>query len=251
APDRRSRMCSVEPIARGGIQTGARRVRVHRGAERRNRIPRCRWQARAAARARGRSRLTRGGGALLAGGAGALLAAKQATVRIPIVAVDLESDPVALGFVRNLAQPGGNITGVFLDLPELSGKQLQFLKEVIRPLSRVAIFGDPMLNAPQFQATEAAARAVAIRPQRLEVRRAQEIDTALEAASRGQANAVILLSSPLVFYHRAELGVLAVKRRLPAVSMFVEFAEAGGLMAYGPSLREAFRRAGGFTSRIL
>jgi putative ABC transport system substrate-binding protein len=103
---------------------------------------------------------------LFARGAGALSAAKQATSRIPIVAVDLESDPVALGFVRNLAQPGGNITGVFLDLPELSGKQLQFLKEVIRPISRVAIFGDPMLNAPQFQATEAAARALAIRPQR-------------------------------------------------------------------------------------
>ena len=188
---------------------------------------------------------------LFARGAGALSAVKQATSRIPIVAVDLESDPVAMGFVRNLAQPGGNITGVFLDLPELSGKQLQFLKDFVRPLSRVAILGDPMLNAPQFQATEAAARALAMRPQRLEVRESKEIDTALEAANRGQANAVILLSSPLVFYHRAELGALAAKRRLPSVSMFVEFAEAGGLMAYGPSLREAFRRAGGFTSRIL
>ena len=75
-------------------------------------------------------------------------AVKQATSRIPTVAVDLESDPVAMGFVRNLAQPGGNITGVFLDLPELSGKQLQFLKDVVRPLSRVAILGDPMLNCP-------------------------------------------------------------------------------------------------------
>jgi putative ABC transport system substrate-binding protein len=188
---------------------------------------------------------------LFARGAGALSAVKQATSRIPTVAVDLESDPVAMGFVRNLAQPGGNITGVFLDLPELSGKQLQFLKDVVRPLSRVAILGDPMLNAPQFQATEAAARALAMRPQRLEVRESKEIDTALEAANRGQANAVILLSSPLVFYHRAELGALAAKRRLPSVSMFVEFAEAGGLMSYGPSLREAFRRAGGFVARIL
>ena len=188
---------------------------------------------------------------ILARGAGALAAAKQATSRIPTVAVDLESDPVAMGFVRNLAQPGGNITGVFLDLPELSGKQLQFLKEVIRPISRVAIFGDPVLNAPQFQVTEAAARALAIQPQRLEVRGSKDIETALEAASRGQANAVILLSSPLVFHHRTELGARSAKRRLPAVSMFVEFAEAGGLMAYGPSLREAFRRAGGFVTRIL
>ena len=188
---------------------------------------------------------------ILAQGAGALSTAKQATSRIPIVAVDLESDPVAMGFVRTLAQPGGNITGVFLDLPELSGKQLQLLKEIIRPISRVAILGDPVLNAPQFQATEVAARALAIQPQLLNVQASKDIDTALEAASRGRANAVLLLSSPLVFYHRAELGALTAKRRLPAVSMFVEFAEAGGLMAYGPSLREAFRRAGAYAGRIL
>jgi putative ABC transport system substrate-binding protein len=188
---------------------------------------------------------------ILARGGGALSAAKQATGRIPTVAVDLESDPVAMGFVRSLAQPGGNITGVFLDLPELSGKQLQLLKEIIRPLSRVAILGDPVLNAPQFEATEVAARALAIQPQRLEVRASKDMDAALETASRGRANAVLLLSSPLMVYYRAEVAALAARRRLPTVSVFIEFAEAGSLMAYGPSLREAFRRAGGFTSRIL
>src|SRR5262249_21345773 len=162
-------------------------------------------------------------------------AAKQATKRLPIVAIDLESDPVAAGFVRKLAQPGGNITGVFLDLPELSGKQLELVKEVIRPLSRVAVLGDPVLNAPQVQATEAAARALAIEAQLFELRVSKDVDAALEGASKRQANAVLLLSSPLVFHHRAEIGDLAVKRRLPAVSMFMEFAEAGGLMAYGPS----------------
>jgi putative ABC transport system substrate-binding protein len=96
---------------------------------------------------------------ILVRGGGALSAAKQATSRIPIVAVDLESDPAAMGFVRNLARPGGNIPGVFLDLPELSGKQLQLLKEIIRPLSRVAVLGDSVLNAPRFDATEVAARA--------------------------------------------------------------------------------------------
>jgi putative ABC transport system substrate-binding protein len=120
---------------------------------------------------------------IFARGAGALSAAKQATSRIPIVAVDLESDPVAMGFVRNLAQPGGNVTGVFLDLPGLSGKQLQLLKEVIRPISRVAILGDPALNAPQFQASEIAARALALQPQIPEVRASKDPDTALEAAS--------------------------------------------------------------------
>jgi putative ABC transport system substrate-binding protein len=188
---------------------------------------------------------------IVARGAGAVSASKQATSRLPIVALDLESDPVAMGFVRNLAQPGGNITGVFLDVPELSGKQLQLLKEVIRPISRVAILGDPVLNAPQFQATEVAARALAIQPQLLDVHASKDFDTALEAASRGRAGAVLLLSSPLVFFHRTGIGALAVKRRLPAFSMFGEFAEAGGLMAYGPSLREAFRRCGGYVSRIL
>jgi putative ABC transport system substrate-binding protein len=188
---------------------------------------------------------------IFARGAGALAAAKQATSRIPIVTVDLESDPLAMGFVRSLAQPGSNITGVFLDLPELSGKQLQLLKEIIRSISRVAILGDQVLNRPQFQATEVAARSLAMQPQPLDVRASKDIDTALEAASRGRAGAVLLLSSPLVFRHRAEIGVLAIKKRLPAVSMFVEFAEAGGLMAYGPSLREAFRRAGGYAGRIL
>jgi len=188
---------------------------------------------------------------IFARGAGAVSAAKQATKRLPIVAIDLESDPVAAGFVRKLAQPGGNITGVFLDLPELSGKQLELVKEVIRPLSRVAVLGDPVLNAPQFQATEAAARALAIQAQLFELRVSKDVDAALEGASKRQANAVLLLSSPLVFHHRAEIGDLAVKRRLPAVSMFMEFAEAGGLMAYGPSLREAFRRCGAYVSRIL
>ncbi len=188
---------------------------------------------------------------IFARGAGALSAAKQATSRIPTVAVDLESDPVAMGFVRKLAQPGGNITGVFLDLPELSGKQLQLLKEIIRPISRVAILGDPVLNAPQFQAAEIAARALAIQPQLLEVQASKDVGRALEVASRRRASAVLLLSSPLVFAHRTEISALAVERRLPAVSMFVEFAEAGGLMAYGPSLREMFRRCGAYVGRIL
>jgi ABC-type uncharacterized transport system substrate-binding protein len=188
---------------------------------------------------------------VLARGAGAVSATKQATRRIPIVAVDLESDPVGMGFVRTLAQPGGNITGIFLDLPELSGKQMQLLKEVVPRVSRVAILGDPVLNAPQFPATEAAARMLAIQPQLLEVRVSADFPRALDAATRGRANAVLLLSSPLVFYHRAEVAGLAVKRGLPAVSMFVEFAEAGGFMAYGPNLVEAFRRAGVYAGRIL
>ncbi len=188
---------------------------------------------------------------LFARGPGALTAARNATASIPIVAVDLESDPVAMGFAHNLARPGGNITGVFLDVPELSGKQLQLLRELVPTLSRVAVLGDPLLNAPQFRATEQAARNLAIRLQRLEVREPADLERAFEAARRGGNRAVILLSSPLVFVHREAIGSRAPSRSLPAVSMFVEFAEAGGLMVYGPSLREAFRRCGGYAARIL
>jgi putative ABC transport system substrate-binding protein len=188
---------------------------------------------------------------VLARGAGAVSASKQATDRIPIVAVDLESDPVASGFVQTFARPGGNITGIFLDLPELPSKQMQLLKELLPRVARVAIIGDPLLNGPQFPATQTAAQALAIRPLLLEVRASADLAGAMEAATRGRTNAVLLLSSPLVFFHRAEIAEFAMKRRLPAASMFVEFAEAGGFMSYGPDLREAFRRAGVYAGRIL
>jgi putative ABC transport system substrate-binding protein len=195
--------------------------------------------------------LVRTSDVIFARGAGALTAARNATRTIPIVAVALESDPVAMGFVRNLARPGGNVTGVFLDVPELSGKQLQLLRDIVPSVSRVAVLGDPVLNAPQFRATDLAASALAIQLQKVDVRTAPDLDRALETAQQGNARAVILLSSPLVFVHRADSASLAAAKRLPAVSMFVEFAEAGGLMVYGPSLREAFRRCGGYVSRIL
>ena len=188
---------------------------------------------------------------IIARGAGALAALKSAAGTTPIVAVDLESDPVAMGYVRNLARPGGSITGVFLDLPELSGKQLQILREVIPKLSRVAVLGDPILNAPQFRSTETAAKTLAMQAKRLDVKASSDLEGALGAAKRGGARAVLLLSSPLVFANRAKIASLAEGDKLPAVSMFVEFVEAGGFMAYGPSIREAFRRAGNYTGRIL
>jgi putative tryptophan/tyrosine transport system substrate-binding protein len=188
---------------------------------------------------------------LFARGAPALLAAKAATASIPIVAVDLESDPVAMGFVKTLARPGGNITGVFMDLPELSGKQMELLKEVFANIARVAILGDPEINAPQFAATEAAARAFAVQSDRIGVRIAADFENALKAAVAKHDEAVILLSSPPVFAQVRRIAELAVTHRLPAISLFPEFPRAGGFMAYGPSLPEAFRRCGGYVGRIL
>ena len=98
---------------------------------------------------------------ILASGPEAIAAARSATSSIPIVGVDLESDPLAMGYIKSLARPGGNLTGMFLDLPELSGKQVGLLKEVVPRLSRIAVFGIPGLNAAQFAATEMAARALA------------------------------------------------------------------------------------------
>ena len=100
----------------------------------------------------------------------AIVPARNATSSIPIVAVDLESDPVAKGYVKSLARPGGNMTGMFLDLPEVSGKQIGLLKEIVPRLSRIAIFGIPGLNEAQFAATETAARALALKAEIIEVR---------------------------------------------------------------------------------
>jgi ABC-type uncharacterized transport system substrate-binding protein len=188
---------------------------------------------------------------IYARGPAAVTASRNATRTVSVVAIDLESDPVAVGFARGLAQPGGNITGVFLDLPELSGKQLQLLKEVIPKLSRVDVLGNSVLNAPQLRATEVAARTLKLDLQSHDVRTAADFAIALETLKKGRVGAAVILSSPVVYSQRAQIGALSVEKRIPVVSMFVEFAEAGGLMAYGPSVRDASRRCGAYVGKIL
>jgi putative tryptophan/tyrosine transport system substrate-binding protein len=181
----------------------------------------------------------------------AVAAVRNATTSIPIVALDLESDPVAKGYVQSLARPGGNMTGTFLDIPELSGKQVGLLKEIVPRLSRIAIFGIPGLNAPQFAATETAVRALALEAEIMEVRVADDFERALEAARAKHAEAGILLSSPLVFLSSRQIGELAIAKRLPLISLFGEFPKAGGFMAYGPNLGDLFRRCGDYVAKIL
>ena len=125
----------------------------------------------------------------------ALAAVSNATTSIPVVGVDLESDPVAKGYVKRSARLGGNITGMFLDIPELSGKQVGLLKEIIPRLSRIAIFGIPGINALQFAATETAARTFAVEAEILEVRVPDDFGDAVEAARTKHVEAGILLSS--------------------------------------------------------
>ena len=189
--------------------------------------------------------------AIFAAAPAAVAAVSKATTSIPVVGIDLESDPVAKGYVTSLARPGGNITGMFLDIPELSGKQLVLLKEIVPRLSRIAIFGVPDLNSLQFVATETAARAVRVETEILEVRVPNDLRGAMEAARARHVEAGILLSSPLVFTSSTLISELALAERLPLISLFGEFAKSGGLIAYGPNVSEMFRRCGEYVGKVL
>ena len=181
----------------------------------------------------------------------AVAATRNATTSIPIVAVVLESDPVARGYVTSLARPGGNLTGMFLDLPELSGKQVGLLKEIVPRLSRIAIFGNPDLNAAQFAATETVVRALALEAEVMEVRVADDFEPAFEAARTKHVEGGILLSSPLVFVASKQIGEIAIAKRLPLISLFGIFPKSGGLIAYGPNVADIFRICGGYVAKIL
>jgi putative ABC transport system substrate-binding protein len=140
---------------------------------------------------------------------------------------------------------------MFLDLPELSGKQIGLLKEIVPRLSHIAVFGIPGLNAAQFAAATAAAQAVGVEAETIEVQVPPDWGRALEAAKTRQVEAGILLSSPLVFVSSKQIGELAVANRLPLISLFAEFPKSGGLIAYGPNVGEIYRRSGGYVAKIL
>jgi putative ABC transport system substrate-binding protein len=178
-------------------------------------------------------------------------AAREATSRIPIVAHDLESDPLAKGWVKSLAQPGGNMTGFFLDIPEMSGKQLALLRELVPQLSRLAVIGVPGLNAVQFASTEAATKAAGIETEILQVQTPDDFDGAMDAAKASHAPAGILLSSPLVYGQLNKIAELALVKRYPLICLFPNFAQAGGLMSYGPNMEDEWRRRAGYVARIL
>jgi putative ABC transport system substrate-binding protein len=189
--------------------------------------------------------------AVFAVGPAVVAAVSKATTSIPVVGIDLESDPVAKGYAQSLARPGGNITGIFLDIPELSGKQLALLKEIVPRLSRIAIFGIPGLNTLQFEATETAARAIGAEVEIVELRVPDDLNGAMEAARARHVEVGILLSSPLVAASSKLIGELALAEPLPLISLFREFPKNGGLIAYGPNVREMLRRCGEYLGKIL
>ena len=171
---------------------------------------------------------------IVTAGPAATRAAKEATSTIPIVMAQ-DSDPVGSGFVASLARPGGNITGLSTLAPEISGKQLELLKEIVPKLSRVAVLGTSTNpgNAQSLREMELAAGAFKVQLQYLDVLDPKDIETAFRAASKGRAEAVLVLQSPVFNSQRTQIADLAVKNRLPAIYPRPEFVEDGGLMTYG------------------
>src|SRR5262245_1636273 len=179
-------------------------------------------------------------------------AAQQATRTIPIV-MSLANDAVGSGLVASLAHPGGNVTGLTIMAPDLVGKQLQLLTEVVPKVSRVALLTNPAnpASAPFLREAEAAARALGVRLQTLEARNSQVIDNAFAAMTRERAGALLILPDQIFLSQRSQIAELATKRRLPSIYGQGEYAEAGGLMAYSANFPDLVRRAATFVDKIL
>jgi putative ABC transport system substrate-binding protein len=177
--------------------------------------------------------------------------AEGATKTIPIVMAQ-DDDPVGNGFVASLARPGGNITGLASLSPELSGKQLELLKEIVPKLSRMAVLGSSTRpgNAQSLRETELAAGAFGVKLQYLDVLGPKDIDTAFREAGIARADAVLMLVATGV-PQRKQVVELAVKSRLPVISGRPELVEAGGLMTYGASINDLYRRAATYVDKIL
>jgi putative ABC transport system substrate-binding protein len=188
---------------------------------------------------------------ILAQSSAAVRAAQAATTTIPIVALDLESDPVASGFIATNARPGGNITGVFLDFPDFSKKWLEALKETVPKVSRVAVFWDPAMASLQLRAVEAAAQTLNLKLAVFEVRGWGDIEPAFQSAANQGAEALLMLASPLIGGNTKLLAEMTVMHRLPAITVFTDFARHGGLMAYGPNLQTFLRQQGVLAAKIL
>jgi putative ABC transport system substrate-binding protein len=188
---------------------------------------------------------------IIAGGSTATRGAKNSTKMIPIVMAH-GSDPVALGYVASLASPGGNITGLTHLAPELGGKRLEVLKDIIARLSRVAVLTDPGTggHGPQMKELEVAAPALGFQLQAVEVRAANELEGAFSAMNKGRAGAFIALQQPTLDRLRQRIVALAAKNRLPGMYPNDEYVEAGGLMSYAADIVAMFRRAATYVDKI-
>jgi putative ABC transport system substrate-binding protein len=189
---------------------------------------------------------------IVTGGPTATRPAKKATATIPIVMAQ-DTDPVGNGFVSSLARPGGNITGLSNYHPDLSGKQLELLKEIVPKLARVAVLGNSKEpgNAQALEETKLARAALKLELQYLDVRDPQDIQTAFHAAIKERADALLVLSSPIATSHRIELAQLAIRNRLPIMYQVSESVEGGGLVTYGVTTADLWRRSATYVHKIL
>jgi putative tryptophan/tyrosine transport system substrate-binding protein len=190
---------------------------------------------------------------IVTSGGGPTRAAKEATATIPIVFAQ-DTDPIGNGFVASLARPGGHITGLSRLAPELTGKQIELLKEVVSKLSRVAVFSN--LTSPSYsqvlKETKLAAGALAVKLQYVDVQGPKDFETAFRQASKERANAVLwVVSGNVASPHRKIIAELAIRNRLPAIYEQATFVEAGGLMSYGVNFIDLDRRAATYVDKIL
>jgi ABC-type uncharacterized transport system substrate-binding protein len=168
-----------------------------------------------------------------------------------VVALDLESDPVASHFVKTLARPAGHISGVFMDFPELAGKWLQILQTIDQRLARVVILWDPSTGPAQLDAARQAARTLKLTVYLTEARSTAEIESAFRIAMRERPNGMVVLTSPVFNSGRREIAELAATNRLPTILPFLGYAEDGGLVSYGPDVVAMYAQAGAMALKIL
>ncbi|MFI5030252.1 MAG: ABC transporter substrate-binding protein [Reyranellales bacterium] len=188
---------------------------------------------------------------LFAIGSKVIQEALQRTSTIPIVALDLESDPVASGFVKSLAQPGGNVTGLFFDFAEFSGKWLEIMGEIVPGLKSAGVIWDPATGKVQIDAATTVAKQRGVALEIIECAAPAAIEQGFQQAADKKVQAVLVLSSPVFGTVPQLVSGAALKHRLPTITMFPEFAEMGGLVAYGTDQRDLFRQSGEIVGRVL
>jgi putative ABC transport system substrate-binding protein len=188
---------------------------------------------------------------IVTGGPSSTRAAKEASSLIPIVRA-FDPDPIGNGFVASLARPGRNITGLSTVASEISGKQLELLKEIVPTLSRVAVFGGNTTgNEQSLKEIELAAKTFGVKLQHVDLRSAKDIETGFQAASKLRADAALVLTNRFTITRQTQVAELAIKSRLPVIFPQSEYVEPGGLMSYGVSMTDLYRRAATYVDKIL
>ena len=189
---------------------------------------------------------------VVAAGANAIQATKAATTTIPIVMATM-NNPVGIGFIASFARPGGNITGMSNQSEDLMQKMLELLKAVVPMAARIGVLGNPAnpINAGNWRETQAAAKALGVRIDLGEARRPDEIEAAFAAIAKQRPEAVLVMVDAMLVNQRKRVADLAARYRLPTMYPFREFVEVGGLMSYGASLQDNYRRAATYVAKIL